>query len=135
MASIRREISIAADAETVWAAIRDVGAVHRRLVPGIVTDVRMEDDARVVTFSDGFVVRELIVDIDDTECRVAYAAVGGRAKHHNASMQVSPDGPHRSRLVWITDILPHEAAPLIAPRVEQGLKIMKQTLERSNAAA
>jgi carbon monoxide dehydrogenase subunit G len=135
MASIRREISIAADAETVWAAVRDVGAVHQRLVPGMVTDVRMEDDGRVVTFSDGFVVRELIVDIDDTERRIAYAAVGGRAKHHNASMQVCPDGPHRSRLVWITDILPHEAAPMIAPRVEQGLKIMKQTLERSNAAA
>ncbi len=38
MASIRREISIAADPAEVWDAIRDVGAVHRRVAPGFVTD-------------------------------------------------------------------------------------------------
>ena len=44
MASIRREISIAATAERVWDALRDVGALHTRLVPGFVTDCRLDGD-------------------------------------------------------------------------------------------
>ena len=57
MASIRKEILIAARPETVWAAIRDVGAVHTRLAPGFVVDSRLEGETRVVTFANGFVVR------------------------------------------------------------------------------
>ena len=34
MASIHREIVIDAPAEKVWDAVRDVGAIHRRLAPG-----------------------------------------------------------------------------------------------------
>ena len=37
MASIRREVHIDARPETVWDALRDVGALHHRLVPGFVT--------------------------------------------------------------------------------------------------
>jgi len=65
MASIHKEIAIHASAENVWAVVRDIGAVHKRFVPGLVTDVRLEEEARVVTFANGMVVRELIVDIDD----------------------------------------------------------------------
>jgi hypothetical protein len=46
MASIRKGIVIEAPAETVWAAVRDVGAVHERLAPGFVVDTRLEDGAR-----------------------------------------------------------------------------------------
>lgn len=135
MACIRGEITIEAAAEAVWAAVRDVGAVHRRLAPGFVTDVRLDGGARLVTFASGFVVRELIVDIDDQARRLAYAAVGGRATHHNASMQVLADGEGRSRLVWITDVLPNEVAGAIGAMVEQGAAVMKQTLERQEPAA
>ncbi|TMG96892.1 MAG: SRPBCC family protein, partial [Betaproteobacteria bacterium] len=38
MASIHKEIVIDAPARDVWDAVRDVGAVHRRLVPGVLTD-------------------------------------------------------------------------------------------------
>lgn len=134
MACIRKEISITASPEAVWAAVRDVGAVHRRLVPGLVTDVRLEPGARMVTFATGAVVRELIVAIDDGARRIAYAAVGGRAAHHNASMQVFGEGADSSRLVWITDLLPDEAAEVIGPLIEQGAAILKQTLEATLAA-
>jgi carbon monoxide dehydrogenase subunit G len=130
MATIHKEISIAAPPEHVWAAVRDVGNVHTRLVPGLVTDTRLEQTARVVTFANGMVVRELIVTIDDTAQRLAYASVGGRAMHHNASIQVFPDGSGGSRLVWITDVLPDDVAGPIRGLVEQGSAIMKQTLER-----
>jgi len=131
MACIRKEISLQARAEDVWDAVRDIGAVHQRLVPGVVVDARLDGDARVVTFANGMVVRELIVDIDDTARRFAYAAVGGRASHHNASIQVFADGATRSRLVWITDLLPHELATAIGALVEQGAAAMKRTLERT----
>lgn len=129
MASIHKEILIDARPENVWAAVRDVGAVHQRLARGFVVDVRLEGDARVVTFANGSVVREMIVDINDVARRFVYAAVGGSATHHNSSMQVFDEGEERSRLVWITDILPNEVAEHIRALVEQGAGVIKQTLE------
>ena len=51
MASIREEMVIDASPDAVWDALRDVGALHTRLVPGFVTDTRLEPGARVVTFA------------------------------------------------------------------------------------
>ena len=130
MASIHREIQIDAPPEAVWDAVRDVGAIHRRLAPGFVTDTRMEEGARVVTFGNGLVARELIVDLDDGARRLAWSVVGGRMTHHNASLQVFAEGG-RSRAVWVADLLPHELGPVIAGMIEQGLAVMKQTLERA----
>ena len=45
MASIRKEIPLDARAEDVWAAVRDIGALHTRLVPGFVTDTKLEPPA------------------------------------------------------------------------------------------
>jgi carbon monoxide dehydrogenase subunit G len=129
MASIHREVRIQADPATVWDALRDVGALHRRLAPGFVTDVRLEDGARVVTFGNGIVARELIVDVDDERRRLVWSVVGGRMTHHNASAQVFPDGEGRSRFVWIADLLPHDIAPGIAAMMDQGLAVIKRTLE------
>jgi carbon monoxide dehydrogenase subunit G len=129
MATIHKEVSIAAPAERVWAAVRDVGAIHERLVPGLVADTELEEGARVVTFANGLVIRERFVTIDDENRRFAYSATGGNATHHNSSVQVFPDGAG-SRLVWITDLLPDNVAPLVNTLVEQGSTIMKETLER-----
>jgi carbon monoxide dehydrogenase subunit G len=133
MASIRKDILIEAPAADVWAAVRDVGLVHQRLARGFVVDTRLDGDSRVVTFANGAVVRELLVDIDDESRRFAYAAVGGRAAHHHASMQVVTDGAHRSRIIWITDVMPHDAAAPIRALVEEGARVIKRTLERSAA--
>jgi len=127
MASIRREIRLAMPADRVWDAVRDVAALHTRLVPGFVTDCRMDGDARIVTFANGMVARELIVTIDDAEQRLVWAAIGGRLSHHNASAQVFAEGTN-SRLVWIADLLPHEMAPAITAMIEQGLAAMAKTL-------
>jgi hypothetical protein len=97
MASIRKEILIEAPAEHVWDAVRDVGAVHKRLGPGFLVDAVMDGDARVVTFANGLVARERIVDIDDDARRIVWAVVGSpRLTHHNASMQVFADGDRRT---------------------------------------
>lgn len=65
MASIREERRSSARPEDVWDAIRDIGAPHTRLVPGLVIDTRLEAGERVVTVFHGMIVRERIVDIDD----------------------------------------------------------------------
>src|SRR6185295_9087268 len=108
MSSIRKEIFINASPESVWDALRDVGALHTRLVPGFVVDTRLEPGARTVTFGNGMEARELIVELDDASHRLVWSAVGGRLSHHNASVQVfaAPDGG--SRVVWIADLLPNE---------------------------
>ena len=129
MASIRKEMVIEARPEDVWAAVRDVGAVHKRLAPGFVVDTRLEDGARVVTFANGLVARELIVAIDDEARRLVWAVVGGRLTHHNASLQVFADGAAGCRVVWIADLLPDELAGQIRAMIGQGMRVMKQTLE------
>jgi carbon monoxide dehydrogenase subunit G len=135
MASIYKEILIDARPEDVWAAVRDVGAVHQRLVPGVLVDARLDGDARVVTFASGVVARERIVDVDDEARRFVYSVVEGslQATHHNASIQVFAEGSGRSRLVWITDVLPNDLATPISNLVERGSAAMKQTLEKETA--
>jgi carbon monoxide dehydrogenase subunit G len=127
MASIRREVVLHVPLYRVWEALRDVGALHTRLVPGFVTDTKLNGEARIVTFNNGMVVRELIVDIDESQQRVSWAAVGTTLTHHNASFQLFDEGSERTRGVWIADLLPHEAAPEIAAMIEQGLAAMKHT--------
>ena len=51
MAAIHKEIEIERNREFVWDAIRDVGAIHKRLVPGFVVDCKLEGDSRIVTFA------------------------------------------------------------------------------------
>jgi polyketide cyclase/dehydrase/lipid transport protein len=129
MASIRRDIHVEAGAEQVWDAIADVGAVHTRLAPGFVIDTRLEGGARVVTFGNGLVARELIVDVDHGSRRLVWAVVGGRPTHHNASLQVVAEAERRSRVIWIADLLPNELASPIASLIDQGMAVMKKTLE------
>jgi len=133
MASIHREISIGVAPEAAWDAMRDAGALHTRLVRGFVTDCKREEGARLVTFANGFVARELIVDVDDNRRRIAWAAVGGRLTHHNASTQVLAEGERQCRVVWTADVLPHALAPAITVMVEHGLQAMRQTLEADAA--
>jgi carbon monoxide dehydrogenase subunit G len=129
MATIQKEIAIERSKEFVWDAIRDVGAIHKRLVPGFVVDCKLEGDWRTVTFANGMVVRELIVAVDDKTCRHAWSARGAPLTHHNAAVQVFADGDDKCRVVWIADLMPDEVAETIAEMIQQGLSRMKRTLE------
>ena len=131
MATICKEIEIKRSKEFVWDAIRDVGSIHKRLVPGFVVDCKLEGDWRTVTFANGLVVVELIVDIDDKTCRHCWSARGGPLTHHNASIQVFGEGQDKCRVVWVADLMPNEIAEKIAAMIQQALNTMKQTLESS----
>jgi len=125
MASIHKEITVAASPEQVWDAMRDVGALHTRLVPGFVTDCRVEDGVRFVTFANGMTAKEVIVDVNDRDRRIAWSAPGGPLTDYHASAQVFANGTG-SRIVWIADLLPNEMAPGIAGMIDQGLAAMKK---------
>lgn len=129
MASIRREVHIDVRPEAAWAALRDVGALHTRLVPGFVVDTQLEDGDRIVTFANGLVARERIVTVDDAARRLVWSVVGGAPTHHNGAAEVLAD-PHGCRFVWIADLLPDTLAPAIAAMMDQGIAVIKQTLER-----
>jgi len=133
MASIHKDIPIDAHPNDVWAAVRDFGAVHRRLAPGFVLDARLDGEARIVTFVNGTVARELLVDCDDARRRLVYAVISERVKQHSASVQVAADGDTRARLIWIVDVLPDEIAPYIDGQMDQAALAMQKALGRNAA--
>ena len=125
MASIHKEILIDASPDHVWDALRDFGALHTRLVPGFVTDTRLDGDARIVTFSNGSVAREILVDCNDARRRLVYAIVSERIRQHSASAQVLAESDGRTRFVWIADVLPNEIAPYMSSQMDLGLAAMQ----------
>lgn len=133
MASIHKEIIIDATPADVWDALRDFGALHTRLAPGFITDTRLDGDARIVTFSNGSVAREVLVDCDDKRQRLVYAIRNERITQHSASAQVFAESDGRTRFVWIADVLPNEFAPYMNAQMDQGLEAMQKSLGRSAA--
>jgi hypothetical protein len=127
MATIVKTIPVQASSEAAWDAIRDVGSLHTRLVPGFVVDTKLEDGVRIVTFANGQTINEPIVSIDDTSRRLVWTAQGGRTTHYNASLSVDmQDGVTTIR--WIADFLPDATANAIDRAMEAGALVMQATL-------
>ena len=129
MASINHEVAVAVDVEAAWAALRRVGRAHELFAPVLVGG-QLDGDTRIVTFANGMVAREHILDVDDQRKRVAYTVLDGPGlTFHHASMEVVEDGPGRSRFRWVTDFLPKEASEVLSPLIEQGAEALKANLE------
>ena len=135
MAIVRQEIEIDARPEDVWDAVRDFANVHERVVPGFLTALEMDGYDRIVTFANGVVARERLVGIDDEARRIAYAVISEQLTHHSASIEILARDERRTRFVWITDVLPDEAASSIAPMMAMGAEAAKRTLEASAVGA
>ena len=133
MASIHNDVPLPAPARDVWDAVRDFGALHTRLVPGFVLDTKLDGEARIVSFANGALARELLVNCDDTRRRLVYAVISERMKQHSASVQVIADGEARCRLVWTVDVLPHEIAPYIDAQMDLGAAAMQRAFAPVNA--
>jgi hypothetical protein len=130
MASIQKSIEIKRSAEQAWAALRAVGKAHQLFAP-VLADAQVEGDLRTARFANGMVVHERILDIDEKSRRVAYTVVDGPGmSYHHASMQIVETGEGRCTFVWITDFLPPEARPVLAPLIDYGTTSLKANLER-----
>jgi hypothetical protein len=96
-------------------------------------DARLHGGDRIVTFSNGSMLRERLVismTMREGSC--------GRSRTrptsiHNASAQVFADAAGRGRFVWIADFLPNEFADRAASLMEQALGVIKRTLETGQA--
>ena len=129
MATIRKEIRTNARPELVWDAIRDIGALHTRLVPGFVIDTRVEPGARIVTFANGTTVREPIVSIDDQARRLVWSAESPYTTHYNGAAQAL-ENDAATLVVWTADFLPDSAAADIDALMEAGARAMKTALDQ-----
>jgi Polyketide cyclase / dehydrase and lipid transport len=130
MATIRSEIKTRAKPSEVWSAIRDIGALHTRLVPGFVADTKLEPGARVVTFANGVTLREPIVTLDDEARRLVWTHDGGRARHYNGALQVSELGDGMTSVVWTADFLPDDIGGYMSKAIEAGMAAMQRSLDR-----
>jgi len=130
MASIHKDITLAAPADDVWDAVRDFGALHTRLVPGFVRDTTLDGEARIVNFANGTTARELLVDCDDERRRLVYAVISERVRQHSASVQVVADGTAHCRLLWTVDVLPHEIAPYMNAQMDLGAAAMRRAFDK-----
>ena len=99
----------------------------------VLVDSSIDGDVRTVRFANGLVLRERILDVDDTRRRVAYTALDapGVAYHH-ASMQVIDAGPVRSEFVWTTDVHPPEVIEQMSPLIRQGTQALRKNLETAD---
>jgi Polyketide cyclase / dehydrase and lipid transport len=133
MASIIKSVETVAPVRLVWSAIRDIGALHTRLVPGFVTDTVLDDDARIVTFANGMVMREPIITIDDEHRRLVWSVEGGPPDHYNGAAQAieQPDGT--TVVMWTADFKPDELADTIDAMMTAGAAAMKVALDRTAA--
>jgi Polyketide cyclase / dehydrase and lipid transport len=131
MASIYKKVTVEVGGDKAWAALRRVGDAHKLFAP-VLVDARLDGDVRTVTFANGMVLRERILDVDDVRRRVGYAAMDapGMTFHH-ASMEILDEGPGRCQFVWVTDFHPPEVGASIAPLIEQGANALKSNLEAS----
>jgi Mg/Co/Ni transporter MgtE len=135
VASIRTEAVIEARAEDVWSALRDWGALHERVAPGFAVDTELDGADRIVTFFNGSSVREVLVDMDDDARRLVWSIVDGPYTHHNGCVQVFDEPEDRSRLVWVADLLPDEAAERTTEMMQRGMAVMKETLSAARTGA
>ena len=128
MASLYKEIVINAPAAAIWDAVRDVGALHTRLVPGFVVDTQFEPGGRRVTFANGMSLREPIITLDEERQRLVWSAQGGATTHYNAALQVIAQG-ESSRVLWTSDFLPESVGATLSAMQDQGLAALKRKLE------
>jgi hypothetical protein len=129
MACIHRETIIDVDPAQAWDALRDWGALHQRLAPGFVRDVRLDGEDRIVTFDSGAVLREVLVDRDEERRRLAWTIVDGPYTHHHGVAEIGEADGGRARFAWTTDVLPHALAAPTAENMDRGLAAIQATLE------
>ncbi|HWN84183.1 MAG TPA: SRPBCC family protein [Vicinamibacterales bacterium] len=129
MASIHIESKVAVSADTAWRALRQVGDADKLFAP-VLDRAELHGDMRMVHFTNGPMLHERIIDVDEPKRRVAYSVLDSPGlTYHHAAMQIVDDGPQRCRFVWTTDFLPAESAASLRPVIEAGAQALKTNLE------
>lgn len=131
MGSMTKEVLTDATPDAVWEAIRDIGALHTRLVPGFVVNTQLIPGGRRVTFSNGRTVDEPILSCSDSLRKLVWTARAPDLPfiHYNASVQVHARAAGGSRVEWTADFLPESAASTLEPLMNAGATAMRRALQ------
>jgi carbon monoxide dehydrogenase subunit G len=98
MPTFTEMIDVAADPDTAWRVLGDLGAVDR-WIPGI-TKVELDGMTRVCTFADGHTQHEAILDYSPATRSYRYTIDGGLPVADNRGrFAVEPTG-NGTRIVW-----------------------------------
>jgi hypothetical protein len=129
MASLHFSGPLSVPAEVAWDFIDRYtrAEVH---VFSMCTDEWLEDDVRVVSLTDGTIVRERNVTIDPQRMRASYAIPGVYgAEHHHAEMRVNRAPGGAVELEWLTDYLPHGLIDGLYPTYERCFRELVEAIE------
>lgn len=55
----------------------------------------------------------------------------GRLEHHSASSQIWAEGADRRRFIWTADVLPDALDAYVSGMMDEGMAVMKRTLEQA----
>jgi hypothetical protein len=127
------DISLDAGAAFVWDAVRDIYAVHKRLLPGAAVAVDPAPDARIVTFADGMKATERIVELNDDARRLVYQTTEGAPLTHHLSTMVVREDDTGVHLVWTTEFAPASQHDWATSLVNEFAALMKKTLDAAYA--
>jgi len=116
------------------ASAQDIKKAYRKLAQKLHPDANPGDRSAEERFKEVGRAHAVLSDPKkrseyDEARRLVWSVVGGRMTHHNASLQVFADGDGRSRVVWIADLLPNDFKAYVAGLIDQGMAVMKKTLE------
>jgi len=117
--------------------VRDWGALHESLVPGFVTDTRLDGEDRIVTFFNGAIAPKRLIDLDD-EHRPPSSGLLRRTVRASQRLGTGVRRRRRaSRFVWDRQkSVPNAVSHSDAGEDGAGTNVVKQTLEsRADARA
>jgi hypothetical protein len=126
-------IPLDASAAFVWDALRDIYAVHKRLLPGAAVAVDQAPDARIVTFANGMKATERILELDDDARRLVYQVTEGAPLTHHLSTMVVREDDTGVHLVWTSEFAPASQHDWATNLMNEFTELMKKTLDAAYA--
>jgi uncharacterized protein YndB with AHSA1/START domain len=125
--SVRREVRIRRDADTVWSWVGD----PRRLPewwPGI-TACDVDGETRTVTLGSGVPMPERLLTIDRLQRRFQYRITGPLFREHTSTIDVHDLDDGTSLVVYSVDAEPSTMALVIAGAAGNALTTLRRLLE------
>jgi hypothetical protein len=126
-ASIRREVRIRCDADTVWSW---VGAADRlpEWWPGI-TACTVDGDDRTITMGSGLPLPEQLLTVDAIQRRFQYRITGPIVREHLSTLDVLDLGDGTSLVVYAVDADPSTMALVIGGAAGSALEHLRMMME------
>ncbi|MDX3247912.1 SRPBCC family protein [Streptomyces sp. ME18-1-4] len=134
ISAVTVDIPVDASAAFVWDVVRDIYAVHKRLIPGAAVAVDQEPDTRIVTFADGMKATERVLELNDDARRLVYQTTEDAPATHHLGTQVVREDDTGVYLVWTTEFAPASLHDWVTSLMNEFAELMKKTLDAAYAS-